>query len=54
MRSHFTDFSISNTAATEMGLLVLKVTVLRVICVHMEILDLILHVLCILYEMADF
>lgn len=54
LRSHFTDFSISNTAATEMGLFVLKVIVLRVVCMHTEILDLILHVLCVLYEMADF
>lgn len=37
-----------------MGLLVLKVIVLRVICVHMEILDLILHVWCILYVVANF
>lgn len=37
-----------------MELLVLKFIVLRDICVYMEILDLNVHVLCILYEVANF
>lgn len=35
------------------GIISHKITVLRVICVHMEILDFFLHVLYILYEVAD-